>query len=269
MTAHMKSILSPAEHRTLDRWLRDETLFAFDYDGTLAPITCQPSEACMAPRTAMALARLSALSPVAVISGRARHDLLGRLPVALAYVIGNHGNEGLPVNNESSSVSQEQCCKDWLKQLQALHMNSADRGALAGLFTEDKGTTLTLHYRQCGNPSLVQAILLDWVSLINPTPQVIHGHLCINLLPPGSQNKRHALIQLMAHSGCQRAVYVGDDATDELVFMDAPSQWLTVYVGERHDSHARYRLASVQEVTRLIERAVTAHEALRGRLSSG
>lgn len=258
----MKSILSRSRCRILDQWLRDDTLFAFDYDGTLAPMADRPCQVQMSTRTRAGLARLSTLAPVAVISGRAREDVRTRLPPGVTYVVGNHGNEGLPIDRMASRTVHERCCWGWLNQLRVLQARGADRGELDGLFIEDKGVTLTLHYRQCGDCALAQTIVLGWLDQITPAPHVIDGHLCINLLPGGARNKRQALIQLMVHSACRRAVYVGDDVTDEAVFVGAPSHWLTVHVGAEGGSQARYRVRNVGDVTKLIELAVQ----LRGNL---
>lgn len=68
-------LLDPQHRPMLDDWLGPSTLFAFDFDGTLAPIVDDPAEARMSPSTWTQLDRLARLAPVAVVSGRAREDL--------------------------------------------------------------------------------------------------------------------------------------------------------------------------------------------------
>jgi trehalose 6-phosphate phosphatase len=47
---------------------------------------------------------------------------------------------------------------------------------------------------------------------------LIHGKCVLNLLPPGAPHKGDALRALLVESGRTRALYVGDDVTDEDVF---------------------------------------------------
>jgi trehalose 6-phosphate phosphatase len=72
-------------------------LVAVDFDGTLAPIVDDPTDATMLPRARRALAQLTRLGHtyVAVISGRAFTDLDARLgPVAAEVLrVGGHGCE--------------------------------------------------------------------------------------------------------------------------------------------------------------------------------
>lgn len=252
----MTRLLAPINRRTLLQWTQEDTLFAFDFDGTLAPITDDPDQAFMSHPTWRALAALSALARVAVISGRSRADLLRRLPVEVAYVVGNHGNEGLPADNGAHRVEQARCCNDWLAQLSALKACSPQWACLLGSLIEDKGLSLSLHYRRCDDRVRAHDILSAFIEKLVPPAQVLEGAQVINLLPPNAQSKVDALTMLMAHSGCARALYVGDDSTDESVFAAAPDHWLTARVGYAGRSCARYRLANVREVRTLIELAV-------------
>lgn len=252
----MKPLLARPHRPTLLRWLDGETLFAFDYDGTLSPITDRPSQASLPPAASAALARLSSLACVAVISGRARSDLLSRLPSGVRYVVGNHGNEGVPDEDLHRRATQLACCKGWLAQLTMMGATGARHPQLAGVFMEDKGVTLALHYRHCVDPQQARRLLGEHVARLNPPAQAIAGQMVINLLPPRARTKRHALQALMRHSGCDQALYVGDDDTDEIAFAGAPRHWLTVRVGACEASHARYLLRDPSEVTRLMMVAI-------------
>ncbi len=56
----------------LQRLARGDTLYAFDFDGTLAPIVADPARARATDRVTRPLARLARRVPVAVVSGRAQ-----------------------------------------------------------------------------------------------------------------------------------------------------------------------------------------------------
>ncbi|HEV2447687.1 MAG TPA: trehalose-phosphatase, partial [Candidatus Sulfopaludibacter sp.] len=90
----MRYFLSEQCRRVAVRLAAEKTLCAFDYDGTLAPIVAHPASARMRAGTSRLLARVAALYPCAVISGRARRDLHERLAgTGVKRVIGNHGAE--------------------------------------------------------------------------------------------------------------------------------------------------------------------------------
>ena len=73
-----------------------QLLVACDYDGTLAPIVEDPSQAVPLPEAVAAIRALAALpqTTVAVVSGRALRDLaaLSRLPSEV-HLVGSHGSE--------------------------------------------------------------------------------------------------------------------------------------------------------------------------------
>ncbi len=92
----MKNILSPRTARVLaDAGARRSALLGFDFDGTLAPHRRRPrAPPRCGQRPAPCCASTALLYPCAVMSGRRRADVLGRLDgVPLVGVIGNHGAE--------------------------------------------------------------------------------------------------------------------------------------------------------------------------------
>ena len=91
----MKLFLSPTPLKKAAEFFRRPTVLAFDFDGTLCPLAKSPPQAHMAERMVKILIELQQTSPIAVISGRAKVDLLRHLPWRPNYVIGNHGIEGL------------------------------------------------------------------------------------------------------------------------------------------------------------------------------
>lgn len=237
----------------LAEWARASTLFAFDFDGTLAPIVANPANAHVPADNLQWLQIFSARAHVCVISGRARADLLHRLP-ALDYVVGNHGNEGLPAPFGTQSMAapdHSEICRGWIEQL---HLPAWRTGDLVGAVIENKGATLSIHYRHCADPARAHAELMMRVATLTPSPRLIGGLLVLNLLPLAAWTKREALQALMEHSGCERAVFVGDDLTDERVFEEAPDHWLCIRVGPCASTHARFVIDGPAAVTDLLAR---------------
>jgi trehalose-6-phosphatase len=64
-------------------------------------------------------------------------------------------------------------------------------------------------------------------------------------------------MQLMARLGVEKAVFVGDDRTDEDVFVLADPRIVTVRVGRSRRSRAKFFLKKQSEVVRLLRELVS------------
>jgi trehalose 6-phosphate phosphatase len=83
--------------------------------------------------------------------------------------------------------------------------------------------------------------------------RLIGGKQVVNILPPNAPHKGTALERAMAQLGCETAVYVGDDDTDEDVFRLAePGRLLAIRVGAKAQSAAPFHLVSQREVDDLL-----------------
>ena len=79
------------------------------------------------------------------------------------------------------------------------------------------------------------------------------GKSVVNLLPDGAPNKGVALEALRVREDAATAIYVGDDVTDEDVFMLAESgHVLGIRVGCERASAARYFLRNQSEIDALL-----------------
>ena len=92
----MIDLFSTEGLEALARIARRTTLYAFDFDGTLAPIVERPDDARAAPSTIALLATLGTLVPTAILTGRSVDDLKQRLEFTPLHLVGNHGAEGVP-----------------------------------------------------------------------------------------------------------------------------------------------------------------------------
>ena len=69
--------------------------------------------------------------------------------------------------------------------------------------------------------------------------RLVGGKHVVNLLPAGAPHKGLALERARARLGCDTAIYVGDDETDEDVFaLDQPGRLLAIRVGRKPSSSA-------------------------------
>ena len=244
----MKHLASSEGRRALRNLSRARTLFAFDFDGTLAPIVPRPYAARAAIGVQRRLAQLARSALVAVISGRGLADLRERIPPEVRHCIGNHGSEGMVEANDADEMRQ--ICGAWVSQLRgyiaALEGNS-------GIILEDKGLTLSVHYRLAADRALAAQRLNALASQLVPVPRVIGGKFVLNLLPPNANTKFEALVELMQREGVERVLFVGDDETDELVFAQAPAHWTTVRVEPDGASGARFYIDRQSDVSILLD----------------
>lgn len=230
-----------------------ESLYAFDFDGTLAKIVRVPSDAKMSETTEKLVKELSELVPVAIISGRGIEDLKKRLGFRPKFLIGNHGLEGLGKVNGTLSAAQK-ICEEWNNSL-------ADTKFPPGVEIEDKVYSIAIHYRRSRNKTLARKQISSAVQKLSPEPRLITGKCVYNLLPPNSPHKGAAILDLIKIANVKHAFYIGDDDTDEDVFGTPYSagQLMTVRVGRKKNSHASYYIDRQSEINRLLATLIEYH----------
>lgn len=229
-----------------------KTLYAFDFDGTLSKIVRVPSEAAIAPTTEALLRELSELAPVALVSGRSVDDLKQRIGFKPRFLVGNHGLEGLANNTDSlkQALADTQAWKGILSQ------HDFD----AGVEIEDKDYSLAIHYRRSRNKKKSKDQIREAISKLSPAPRLIAGKCVYNLLPSGAPHKGVAVLELMQQVGAKHCFYIGDDDTDEDVFSLPDSKIMTVRVGEKKTSHARYFIDRQSQINQLLKQLIRYHQ---------
>jgi len=225
-------------------------LFAFDFDGTLAPIVRQPDQARVAVGVFSRLAKLARLAPVAVISGRRLSDLRSRIPADVRWTVGNHGSER--VETDSDLNPMRETCQHWLEQLRP-RVDAFDDD---GMFIEDKGITLSVHFRTARDRERAERAIADWIRDLVPIPRVIGGKFVFNLLPAQARTKFEAVMGIAADESAETVLFVGDDLTDETVFEQAPADWVTVRVETDRNSRARFFIGDQSDVANLLDRLI-------------
>lgn len=241
----MRYFFNTEGSRQLADTIGEHPLLAFDFDGTLAPIVPLPEDAKAPLSIISAMQRLCAIAPVAIITGRSIEDVRPRLGFEPAYLIGNHGAEGLPGNDPAL---QEAIIAGWLASLEAKRDSLPE-----GVQIEHKGASLSLHYRLARSRELAAAAIATVVTGLTPLPVLIGGKCVVNLLPPGAPDKHVALTHLLRLENRRSALFVGDDETDEAIFRKAPAHWLTIRVEYSTHSAARYFIGNQNEMALLIQ----------------
>lgn len=246
----MKYLLDDDGLRVLEAFCMTHSLFAFDYDGTLAPIVVDPSKAVMRLTTSNLLSELATLAPIALISGRSRSDVSQFLGGGIDFIIGNHGLEGFPGGTASLEIAETSCQK-WLAHL-------SEKLQINGVNIEDKKYSLAIHYRMASDKRKARGQILELIGSLEPSPRIILGKCVVNLVSVGAPHKGVALLELMLRSGCRSAVYFGDDDNDEDVFRLGEESLLTVRIGKCEDSTALFYLKSQDEIDYVLKFCWTA-----------
>ncbi len=235
----MRHVLAASERPALERLARSSSLLGFDFDGTLAPIVSVPDAARMREATRAALARVAARYPVVVVSGRAVADLRARLEgVEVRSLVGNHG-----VETAEGSARYLALVQGWKRSL------AARLSGVVGVEVEDKGYSLSVHYRRAPERWSELAALVASLD----GARVVSGKMVFNVVPEGAAHKGDALARLCEAEGADVALFVGDDVTDEDVFATAdPARVLSVRVGQSRASKATHYLEHQGEIDALL-----------------
>jgi trehalose 6-phosphate phosphatase len=194
---------------------RDPTRAAIvlDIDGTLAPIAPHPDRAGVPAATLQLLGTLAGrYGLVACVSGRAAVDAARLVPVDGLVISGNHGLETMTAGR----VHVAPDAAVWLPELHRLARELVPVAAAAGGWVEDKGATLSIHYREAPDPDAARdALERDAVPTVRAAGLVARfGRMTLEVLPPIPIDKGSAVRRLLLHRHIAASLYAGDDTTD-------------------------------------------------------
>jgi len=239
-------------------------LLLSDYDGTLTPIVDKPELAVLSQEIKKLLRKLAKNRryTVGIISGRALADLKSKVDLEDIIYAGNHG---LEIEGFGSSflepIAEEM--RPFLKMLnQAL---SATLRGIKGAFVEDKGLTVSVHYRLVDDTE--EGRVKDTFRKVTDSLHVMgkikitQGKKVYEIRPPVDWDKGKSIAWLMAKCkefkgrGKALPIYLGDDLTDEDGFkVIERNDGISIFVGEESlQSAARYFLKSPEEVTQFLK----------------
>jgi trehalose 6-phosphate phosphatase len=188
-----------------------------------------------------------------VVSGRARADVMGKLDGAdVAQVIGNHGAE-------TESMPHPRHVQQWQAEL------AAELEPLPGVWIEDKGLSLAVHYRQSVKKTEARRRIFAAGEKLKHV-RIFGGNQVVNLVADTAPDKGDAVAAERRRLSCDWVLYVGDDENDEDAF-SLDGNVVPVRVGRKQQSHARYYLRTQAEIDRLIELLVTLRKQAEGRAS--
>ena len=250
----MSHFFTPEGELFLERVATESPLVALDFDGTLAPIVSLPEQARLSASVTGILSKIGGLAPLAIITGRSVSDVSSRLGFSPRFVVGNHGMEGLP---GLDGTEYSRIANAWQGQIASnfgVHLTEA------GVLIEPKGYSISLHYRLSRDRNKALEVIRSTIASLTPQPRIIGGKFVFNLLPPGAPDKFEALLVLLRITGRQTVIFAGDDATDDVVFQQAPRTWLTIRIERGGDHRAQFHLNHQSEVATFLQRLLRALE---------
>lgn len=223
----VRESLGPPSDADFDRWLgaflRDRPLALFlDYDGTLTPLVDHPSLARLCDGMRGLLRDLAARpdTRVTVVSGRGIQDLRAIVGLdGLTYA----GNHGLEISGPGIGSFLHEDLAHFEAKTAELAIGLKDL-ELRGAWVEEKGATLTFHYRRVDKMSQEHLAEEARVRIRNAGFQARDAHLAVEARPPIAWDKGHALLHILRScygprwAETVRVIYLGDDRTDEDAF---------------------------------------------------
>lgn len=251
----------------LGRIVPGRPVFLFlDYDGTLVPIRGTPGEVRLHPARRSFLGELAGRAFVGIVSGRSIRDLRGQIRLENVAYIGNHGLEiswrGWDWVHPAAARAQS-AVED------ALEAISRRSGDFEGALTEHKGVTGSVHYRRLA-PGLrdgLRRIVQEEVRRRRRDIKLTEGKKVFEIRPNLDWGKGKGVLKLIGRLETRQGrartatrVYVGDDRTDEDAFRELGPDAVTVLVGGKTPTNARFGVPDVEHVWRLLR-------LIRGRAS--
>lgn len=236
----------------------DGTVLFLDYDGTLREFTAIP---CDAKPTKEILEIVTGLAQTPglqtwIISGRSQQVLTDWLGKTGAGLIAEHGAQMRAPGSRQFTPMVNDLNLEWRPEVHALMTEFAARVPQSRV--EEKPLGIAWHYRDAEpEQSMWQARELFQhleEMLQDRNADVMRGNQVIEVRPAGV-SKGAAVRKVLAE--CQwekpQVMAVGDDVTDESMFLELPQSAWTILVGNR-DSAARFCVSNPEGCRRLLDK---------------
>ena len=183
-----------------------------DFDGTLTPIFDDPRDTVLDSKIRDLLAVLTEkLDMVAVVSGRGVEFLRGVVGLGGVTYVGNHGLEVWGAGRLEPEANAE-VDRGLLGEVQ----KGVEALGVKGLYVEDKGVNVAVHYRNAPDRERARAAVLKMMRSFVETRglAIKEGKMVVEAGPKAEVNKGTAVDGLARGAGLTGAIVLGDDVTD-------------------------------------------------------
>jgi len=237
--------------------LQGRRAFFLDYDGTLTPIVRDPQKAFLPPKYREVIASLlrNEKNSVCIISGRAVAQLREFIGLKGLLMAGNHGME---ISGPDISYVNEGALRAKPLLREIAEMLKQKLSDLEGVLVEDKGLTVSVHYRMVPaerHPSLKRLFYREIGKFVaSKSILVTRGWRILEVRPNVAWDKGSAVKWILSYLSNYLLkerpypIYMGDDETDEDAFRTLKGRGLTILVSPgKGASEASYFIRDVEE----------------------
>lgn len=241
-------MIPPDLHEALRAIARvPQLLVGCDYDGTLAPIAEDPTQALPLPEAVAGLRAIASLAAttVVVVSGRSLRDLatLSRLPSEI-HLVGSHGSEF----DADFLHDLEPALAERLRHIDAVIAECVS--GVPGVMVEHKPASIAVHVRRCTSADSTRVSTRLLQRLAGKEDVHINFGKAVIEFAVIAMDKGHAFAQVRATHGVSAALFVGDDLTDESVFTTLSGPDVAIKVGTGPTA-AAFRVEDPLDVARV------------------
>ena len=237
-------------------------LIFLDYDGTLVPIKKNPELAVLNLKIKKLLRQISKKHFVAIISGRTLAEIKKLVGIENIIYSGNHGFEieMQMTADKKTRFPQIFICpaaKRIKPEIQTIKKALQKRiENIKGAWVEDKGLTITIHWRQVNKRYLPELFATIRAVIRNNSRVVLtKGKKVWEIRPNVKWNKGKAVRFIMSKVRSPKSkvvpVFIGDDTTDEDAFKTL-NNGITIRVGQSKKSKAKYYIKNQSEIKKTL-----------------
>lgn len=172
-----------------------------DLDGTLCEIVAHPDLARLAPGAREAIASLVArYGVVAVVTGRRAEEAGGLLGVPGVRIEGLYGMEDEPLPPDAAVAARAREAASVVPEA----------------WVEDKGATISVHYRGAPDPASARAALAEALAAVavGAGMTLVEGKMVLELAPTDRPMKGGVVERIVGELGLEGALFAGDDVAD-------------------------------------------------------
>ncbi|MFI5305103.1 MAG: trehalose-phosphatase [Nitrospiria bacterium] len=221
--------------------IRGKHLILFvDFDGTLLPIQRDPKKVFLSAEAKMILSVLSRTIPVTIISGRSLKELKRKVGIPEINLSGNHG---LEIEGPAGFYLNSEAILSYHTITKVCSLLNDTFKADPGIFIEDKGLSLSIHYNQIPaerHSEINQSILFALRHYLKSNKiRVSRGKNVMEIRPPSDWGKEDAIrwilykYQNMNPQKEYFPLYAGDDITDLNALLLVNRLGFALWVGDR------------------------------------
>ena len=185
-----------------------------DIDGTLSPIVSDPLAATIPEPTRDALARLADKLSVVAVTGRAAEGARALVGIDDVVYCGNHGAEWL----EGGVRRVEPAAAPYVARMTEIAQRAEREIPVDRLYVEDKGPTVSIHYRNAPDPEAARSAVFDFLGSAATEMSLGEGKMVVEVRPPVELSKGAAARSFARDRGLAAVIAIGDDVSDAGMF---------------------------------------------------